>query len=758
MADSTETLDPGDPPSSLDDAALFQRLKRQFMKDRDANDEWRREAKTDYAFEAGYWLSDEDQDILKMKGLPDTGFNRIGPTVRTITGMEVGNRQEAAYLPRTKGDEGLAETCTEAARYVRDQCDAEDEESDAFHDTVTVGVGCTETAPEYDTDPDGAICVNRVDPLEMVWDGSAKKRNLDDARRVFRVKEMELETAQEMFPDADPGDLHASWASSTEDEDSDPVDREAARWYRGDSAKQKQGAMVRIVQAQWKEYEKVYRVLDPTTQVATTLSAADWAKVSKTAKKAGIKIKSVPQRKCVYKQAFLGNELLRGKGPDGKAESMDCPCEIGFTFKFITGYRDHKKNMFYGIVRPMRGPQAWANTFFNSILQQIRTTGRGLMAERGAFDNDIAAENDLARSDKILWLKTGAIAGQKVQPKPQGQVPAGTDRMMEFALTSMRDVSGVNTETLGSANRDQAASLEYQRRQSATTMLATLFDNLRRYRKEQGRIMLWEINEYISDGRLIRIVGDQDAQFVPLMKMPDNIKFDIVVDESPSSPNQKEAAWAALQPIIQMIPNVAPAGLPTQTWENMLKLSPIPESAVNDIFDPIKQQEAQRAAQPPQPSPEEIQAQAQAQQTQADMQMKQMDVGVKQQDSQVKLRELAVKEQELQVRVAELEMNAQSTRDAQTHEQSMKRLEIGGATDQAMVAGDLPGQMGSIAQSIQALAMSIAQSAQASTQELKVTTQGIQALIQTLQMPKQVTWSADGRPIGIEPAQGGMLQ
>jgi hypothetical protein len=83
----------------------------------------------------------------------------------------------------------------------------------------------------------------------------------------------------------------------------------------------------------------------------------------------------------------------------------------------------------------------------------------------------------------------------------------------------MSNVSGVNAELLGMADREQAGVLEYQRKQSAVTLLAPLFDSFRRYRKMAGRCWLHFMQNYLTDGRLIRITMDDGGQMnVPFQK------------------------------------------------------------------------------------------------------------------------------------------------------------------------------------------------------------------------------------------------
>jgi hypothetical protein len=198
-------------------------------------------------------------------------------------------------------------------------------------------------------------------------------------------------------------------------------------------------------------------------------------------------------------------------------------------------------------------------------------------------------------------------ANPKFAQKPQAAFPSSTFELMNFAITSLRDVSGVNVEILGmQSGASQAARLDLQRKQSAMTILQPLFDSLRRYRKEQGRLLLYLIENYLSDGRLIKIVGQDQAQYVPLVRQPGVSTYDVIVDESPTSPNQKEATWAMLQQILPVVGKM----LPPATWLALLKYSPLPTSAQQDISQSIA---ASQPNQPPDPEAAKAAAELQAQ-------------------------------------------------------------------------------------------------------------------------------------------------
>jgi hypothetical protein len=57
----------------------------------------------------------------------------------------------------------------------------------------------------------------------------------------------------------------------------------------------------------------------------------------------------------------------------------------------------------------------------------------------------------------------------------------------------------------------------------------------------------------------------------------------VIVDEAPTSANQKEATWDMLQQILPVIGKM----LPPATWLALLKYSPLPTSAQKDISDSL---------------------------------------------------------------------------------------------------------------------------------------------------------------------------
>lgn len=574
-------IDPSDP-----NANDFIRLKADIVDAERERGDWRTDATDWYDMVANHQWAEDDERILKEQNRPTVSFNRVAPMIKAVCGLEVNNRQGVVYLPRKLGVSEPQEMITNAGKWVRDECHAEDEESEAFRDLLICGEGWTETRMDFDEDPTGKIVKERIDPLEMGVNKGAFRSNYIDARMVYRIREMDPDDVRALLklPDTvlDQA-LDAKWlpdmvtpADGGQGNKKDfPAKTRAGVRASGRTLLKK----VRIIQCQYWRREPIMMVATNNDEEPKAMSLDDFEIFKKRAEQInaaaqtnpeleGINYKAAQTSRKMYYECFIGAKILDKQ-----------PLKMGmFQFSVMTGERDKKKKYFYGMVKDLMDPQRWSNKFLSQIMHHININAKGgLLAETDAFVNQKNAERDWADPTKIVFVKPGSLGKGKVKERTAIPLPPGLEQLMTFAISSIRDVSGINLELLGQADREQAAILEQQRRQSAMTTLATMFDSLRKYRKHDGRLLLHFI-WMLPEGTLIRIVDKGEIRYIPLMKDSENIeKYDIIIDQAPTSPDQKQFVWGVTSQILQM--NI----LPPQAAVELLKYSPYPESVVQEI-------------------------------------------------------------------------------------------------------------------------------------------------------------------------------
>ena len=568
-------------------------FKRWIRSDWDAHSSWRKEAREEFGFVAGDQWTDEERQFLEDQNRVPIVFNRTATIINAVVGSEINNRTEVRYFPRTLGDAELNETLTKGGEWFRDQSGAEEEDSQAFHDCVVSGLGWTETLLDFEEDAEGEPRMNRISPLEMCWDGSAERRGLVDAKRIARVREISLDDAEEMFPDADVSELSAKWLDKVRtdgpkepsrqwsDDDYDHPDE-----YDSGVGERNRPKTVTVVQLQWCEKRKFVEYIDPMTGQKGEMSKRRFDDMVKKLKKIGMEpqFQSRVITRKEWRQVFLGDTIL--------LENQ--PCKDCSTFTPITGYWDNAKRRWFGLLRQIKDPQKFANKWLTQTLHIINSNSKGgVMAETGAVDDHRKFEEDWAAADSVQWMRDGSLAAGKVLPKPKAEMPAALMSLTEFAVSRIRDVSGVNQELLGMRDANQPGVLEYQRKQAAMTTLAVLFDALRQYRKQQGKVLLYYMIEFLADGRLVRISDETGDRYEPL-KIDENVtKYDVIVDDAPSSPNNKERVW---ETIMAMMPTLERAGLSKELWAEIVQYSPFPAALVEKLRE--------FAAKPDEPDPQ----------------------------------------------------------------------------------------------------------------------------------------------------------
>lgn len=545
----------GEVKASKDDAGLFLKIKEWVTKDIEHSAEWRREAKECFDFEAGRQWDDQAKTMLKEQSRPIVTFNKTKKFIKSICGLEVNNRQSITYLPadpREPGEVKANEVLSNGSDWMARGTDASRQQSRAFRDTAICGMGWTSCEISYDDDPMGSYIEERVSPLEMGWDCNARDQNLADSKRRWRIREMGLSEARALLPgitdakNIDAADLDASWAGAINSTASAEVKTKEEKEERNENMVEDSSRRVKIVQIQWWEFESYVKTVDPMTGQPIDMGAEEFEATNEEfVAMYGQPLPSAYLRRKVYKQAFVGGKVLKS-GP--------CPRRDGFTFFCITGDPDDNTGHFQGVVSVLKDPQQWSNKFFSQLMHIMNTTAKGgILAESDAFADINQAMSTYARTDAITITNPGAIQKGKIMPKPGGSLNGGVLQLLQISDAMFAETTGMNQELMGMADRQQPGVLEAQRKQSAMTILATLFDSLSAFRREIGACRLTFMQDYLADGRLIRVHGQDGEMAIPLIKDKTLGKYDVIVDDAPSSTHMKEKAWAALMTLLPTV-------------------------------------------------------------------------------------------------------------------------------------------------------------------------------------------------------------
>ena len=572
--------------------------------------QWREQTELAYAFVGGeQWTAPERAEMEGAEKIPVT-FNLIGPVIDAVQGAEIQNRQQVQFYPREPGDTGVSDVLTQGAEFVSDECNGDQEDSEAFWDCLVCGLGWTETRPEINGDQ-VSLVKERVDPLQMWADGAARKRCLEDMRYVKREIPMSPDEYEDFKAEIGRDDLEGTEGADDANGKRVTIVNPSTRYTNGLLGSEHGADTVIVCEWQWWDREPVFLAGMPGPDGVVKITQLDQEQLALALQADPALRYSQSHRKVFYRAFATDVEIL----------FREKLAENDFRYKPITGKRDRNTGTWYGLVKPQMDPQRFVNKLYSEILHIVRTNANGGMAlEEDAVDDIRQFESTWAATDKITWLKPGSLSGahgSKMVAKSPPQVQMALFQLMEFARDMVKATTGVNEEILGLVQREQAGVLEAQRKQAAYGILSAFFDAKRRYQRDQGNLLLSQMRVYFPADKLVRIVDQGSAQYVPLAAALETQQYDIVVDEAPAGPDQKAKIVAVLMPLL---PELLQAGLiGPEALADVIQYLPIPAAVANKLADAIRSQAQQ--AQQPNPMAD------------AELQNKQADTGKKQADT-----------------------------------------------------------------------------------------------------------------------------
>lgn len=573
-------------------------------------DPWVKEARKDQEFYALKQWPQEDVKRFKRQRRAALVFDRTRPIIDSVSGSEVTNRYEAKFKARdpdlAQPDTPYSEETSEIYRYIRDNCNARHHDSAAFKDCITTGVGATETVMDYTRNPDGEIMVKHVPILELGWDGACIEPNLADSRWVIRDKWINYDELIQLFGRENVDEVIAMARSSTlTGGHKGFLGRLVARvvedqraGYRQKGHKYYDPHTNRIRVWEWQYRKRFYgtRIFYPNVaavmedpaflqQLAAGAMSGPGGDAMGMAPEIPIEDIIVPKSQAGDSIREIQGEIEQfnaevlgpmGIAPAPSVESVeDFPQDKyyraymagnkklkeqeiltgNYTYQFLTCFEDWSEpehRYFFGVMRPMRDPQQYANKFLSHAVHMWSSNPKGaLLAEKSFFEDKEKAATEWAEPTGFMTVRDGAL--QSARPRFQHLTTSvslrGIESLLSHAIGSVSASVGVSEQYFvgGAADlkRTAAQSIEHVTQQSLIT-LSNPFDSLKLYRERHARLTLGFIREYL-DEKIIRRVLGPDSIVLAAIKEPDFVySYDVIVEDAPESKSQQDEAFRTM--------------------------------------------------------------------------------------------------------------------------------------------------------------------------------------------------------------------
>lgn len=523
--------------------------------------------------------SEEDAQVLMARKQAPLVFNQIKPTVDWLIGTEKRTRFDFKVLPREEDDVQAAEAKTKLLKYQSDVNKEAFSRSRAFADAIKAGMGIMEHGvrvdpteePVYDRYENWRNCLHDSNSYET--DGS-------DMRYFFRWKYVDLDVAEALFPDRKQALRNAAIsAQAAEDELNDSF------WYLGAKASD-----VKDLGMSFNRHSQVNSSAYDSNRRERVRLIECWYRV--------------PTRETVIVGAGMDGVLF---DPEDETHArflsegyisviehvtMKVWCALmtegallqnvpspykhnRFPFTIIWGYRRKRDNLPYGVIRAIRDPQEDLNKRVSKSLHILST--KQVIMEAGAVDDIDELREEVAAPDGVIVRNRGkelVIQRDDFELQHQGL-------FMERDAAAIREVGGVTSENLGRDTNATSGRAIIAKQDQGGLVTAELFDNLLLAFKLSGEIKLSLTEQFYTDAKVIRIVGNRGKLEWLKVNYPDAgstlnditaRSADFVVSEQDYRATIRMAMFETLADLVSKMP----ANISVQFLDLVIDVSDIP--------------------------------------------------------------------------------------------------------------------------------------------------------------------------------------
>lgn len=561
------------------DKKALERLQKLLRLAKHADDRWRKRAEEGMAYYDGDQWREGDKRVLEGRRQAPVTINRVAPTIDLVVGLQVTQPIDWVAKPVGRQDDGVAEAATAALKTISIQNDVFDKLIEAYRYSLTYGVGWLAAGffirdPDPRSEPVQVLC---PDPREIRMDPQSREKDASDARFMVWSRKVDIEDAMRAYPKL-KRKVKSGYGEGVEYvayEDSSYMEESAYKVYEGP---------IDIVPppSLWDslDYNEAYKE-DYDRESEMIYLHEFWEKSTKDALIVEYRngyVKIVDPDNAEETEELFNPEVkrfYRAQVPhmryyvftgDVMLVNEDSPYTHNkFPFVPVWHKRDRHGDPM-SMVEMLKDPQREINHRRSRLLWELISNSIRISQKAFAQTNLSLEEVQIkaARPDAV-WV--GDAGDIEMMPRP-GQASGQFDLMNE-AKAEIQSVSGINDDLMGFDSSSRSGKAKQITMIQGATIQRPKEKNLHLAHKLLGEIVLQLIQQAHTDEWLVRITDDIEGEKFININAEDmdemgnrrvlnditQARFDLVIEEAPWSPTQRDRAFEMLTRMAEAEPD-----------------------------------------------------------------------------------------------------------------------------------------------------------------------------------------------------------
>lgn len=613
-------------PAGYEDVESFLKEARErFTEGESADQENREAALDDLKFLTGESQWDPTVKAARQRrGRPCLVINDLPQFIGQVIGDTRTNRPSIKVRPVEDADQQLADIRAGLIRSIENLSNATQVYALAGEDQVSCGIGHFRIGLEYTNDDafDQDIRIRHIpNPFAVVWDPHSTDQTGADANFVFVVDQVDKKSFKAAYPDAITSELTVATGAS--------------EWCTADGVRvteywlmQSVARTIALVQETPEAAPMVVDITGREKEMAEFVVTGDDGRP---------RVREV-QRREAWMYLITGAEVLDGP--------YKLPISRVPIFK-VTGreIRVADRRYRFGLIRFAKDPMRMKNVWRSSAAEWLAMSPKQQWLAHAANPEDATTLRNAHRSGDTVLTYTGVNPPTRLDPPSP---PVALLQEAQLSAQDIKDVTGLHDASLGMKSNETSGKAIIARERQGDVATFMYHDNLNHAVRECGRVADELIPVAYDTPRTLRILGEDEASKIMRVNDPKaegglvditRGKYDIYIDTGPSYATKRletaDSMTAALQAMPKLGEVAADLYVKAQDWPDADVLAKrlkkaMPPEIVNDDDD--------------EPTPEQAQAKAQAEQMAAQQaQMQQQAAQMAQEQAKLALEEQRAK-------------------------------------------------------------------------------------------------------------------